>query len=167
MRRKEVSVAMVVGAWESHVQGEGPHRGRRVRSNPGRCEGVGILAKADGALRPVRPLMGSPCAVKAARTVTTGGMGRHRSAVRPVPTHSRAGVKMLNPYGSLCSPRGEVVQRKSRRQSPPTGDPAEIRGWATTLLASVGCRPQSRHEYAYRSRHAVEGGTPPERRLCR
>jgi hypothetical protein len=30
----------------------------------------------------------SPCAVKAARTVTTGGMGRHSSAVHPVPTHS-------------------------------------------------------------------------------
>jgi hypothetical protein len=34
------------------------------------------------------PLMGPPCAVKAARTVTTGGMGRHCTAVRPVPTHS-------------------------------------------------------------------------------
>jgi hypothetical protein len=30
----------------------------------------------------------SPCAVKAARTVTTGGMGKHSLAVRPVPTQS-------------------------------------------------------------------------------
>jgi hypothetical protein len=29
-----VSVAIVVRAWESHVQGEGPHRERRVCRNP-------------------------------------------------------------------------------------------------------------------------------------
>jgi hypothetical protein len=29
-----VSVAIVVRAWESHVQGEGPHRERQVRSHP-------------------------------------------------------------------------------------------------------------------------------------
>jgi hypothetical protein len=33
------------------------------------------------------PTRRPPCAVKAARTVTTGGMGRHSTAVRPVPTH--------------------------------------------------------------------------------
>jgi hypothetical protein len=32
----------------------------------------------------------SPCAVKVARTVATGGMGKHSSAVRPVPTHLHA-----------------------------------------------------------------------------
>jgi hypothetical protein len=37
----------------------------------------------------------SPCAVKVARTVTTGGMGKHRSAVRPVPTHSSPGGKIF------------------------------------------------------------------------
>jgi hypothetical protein len=30
----------------------------------------------------------------------------------------------------------------------PTVDPADIRGFVTTLLASVGCLPHSRHEYA-------------------
>ena len=34
------------------------------------------------------PTRRPPCAVKAARTVTTGGMGRHSTAVRPVPTCS-------------------------------------------------------------------------------
>jgi hypothetical protein len=89
-------VAIVLGARESRVQGEGPHRERRVRSNPVRCEGLGILANADGALRPVSPLMGSPCAVKAARTVTTGGMEKRvvmscprkdDQIPRSVPTH--------------------------------------------------------------------------------
>jgi hypothetical protein len=36
---------------------------------------------------PQIPLRRRPYAVKAARTVTTGGMGRHSSAVRLVPTH--------------------------------------------------------------------------------
>jgi hypothetical protein len=52
MRLEGVSVAIVLSAWESHVQGEGPHRERLVRSNPVRCQGMGILADADGALRP-------------------------------------------------------------------------------------------------------------------
>ena len=49
----------------------------------------------------------------------------------------------------------------------PTVAPADIHGFATTLLASVGCLPHSRHEYARRSLNAVEGGTTPELRLCR
>jgi hypothetical protein len=32
----------------------------------------------------------------------------------------------------------------------PTVDPADIRGLMTTLLASVGCLPHSRHEDALR-----------------
>jgi hypothetical protein len=48
--------------------------------NPVRCRQKGKRSN---------PRRRSPCAVKAARTVTTGGMGRHSSAVRPVPTHSR------------------------------------------------------------------------------
>jgi hypothetical protein len=43
------------------------------------------------------PTRRPPCAVKAARTVTTGGMGRHSTAVRPVPTHWDA---------ELCRPLG-------------------------------------------------------------
>jgi hypothetical protein len=82
-----VSVAIVVSAWESHVQGEGPPRERCASSNPAEGQGVGILAKVSGARTARKPFLGAPCAVKAARTVATGGMGRHRSAVRPVPTH--------------------------------------------------------------------------------
>jgi hypothetical protein len=47
----------------------------------------------------------------------------------------------------------------------PTVDPADIRGFMTTSLASVGCLPRSRHEDACRSRHAVEGDTTPGRHL--
>jgi hypothetical protein len=47
----------------------------------------------------------------------------------------------------------------------PTVDPADIRGFVTTLLASVGCLPHSRHEDACRSRNAVEGYTTPGLRL--
>jgi hypothetical protein len=34
MRLEGVSVAIVLRAWENYVQGEGPHRERRVRSHP-------------------------------------------------------------------------------------------------------------------------------------
>jgi hypothetical protein len=47
----------------------------------------------------------------------------------------------------------------------PTVDPADIRGLVTTLLASAGCLPRSRHEDACRSRNAVEGYTTPGPRL--
>ena len=67
--------------------GEGPQLKRWVRSNPVECEGLGILAEVNGALNTVNPLRRSPCAMKVARTVATGGMGKHSSAVRPVPTH--------------------------------------------------------------------------------
>jgi hypothetical protein len=88
MRLEGVSVAIRLGGRESRPQGERPHRERSVRSNPTECEGLGILAEVSRALRAVNPLMGSPYAVKAARTVATGGMGKHSLAVRPVPTHS-------------------------------------------------------------------------------
>jgi hypothetical protein len=38
---------------------------------------------------------------------------------------------------------------------------------SASLLASVGCLPQSRREYACRSLHAVEGYTTPGLRLLR
>jgi hypothetical protein len=47
----------------------------------------------------------------------------------------------------------------------PTVDPADIRGFVTTLLASVGCLPHARHEDACRSRNAVKGYTTPGLRL--
>jgi hypothetical protein len=43
----------------------------------------------------------------------------------------------------------------------PTVDPADIRGFVTTLLVSVGRLPRSRHEDACWSLHAVEGCTEP------
>jgi hypothetical protein len=39
MHVKGVSVAIVVSAWENHIQGEGPHLERWVCSNPAECEG--------------------------------------------------------------------------------------------------------------------------------
>jgi hypothetical protein len=47
-----------------------------------------------------------------------------------------------------------------------TVDPADIRGLVTTLLASVGCLPRSRHEGLFQPLHAVEGNTKPGPRLC-
>jgi hypothetical protein len=90
MRQKGVSVAIVLRAWENHVQGEGPQLERCASSNPAECQGLGILADVSRARKAGNPLRRSPCAVKAARTVATGGMGKHSSAVRPVPTHLRA-----------------------------------------------------------------------------
>jgi hypothetical protein len=80
-----VSVAIVVRAGESHVQGEGPHRERQVGSHPRQGSDQGILDDVARALRPISPLMGPPCAVKAACTVITGGMGKHRSCCAPCP----------------------------------------------------------------------------------
>jgi hypothetical protein len=83
-----VSVAIVVGARESRVQGEGPQL-------IGSLVATLLDAKAwESSPMPAARERGSksnrrgPCAVKVARTVPTGGMGRHSSAVRPVPTHS-------------------------------------------------------------------------------
>ena len=48
-----------------------------------------------------------------------------------------------------------------------TVDHADIRGLATTLLASVGCLPRSRHEGFLPPHNAVEGYTTPGLRLFR
>jgi hypothetical protein len=85
MHRKGVTVAIVVGAWESHVHGEGLQLERWVRSHPVRCKGLGILANADRALRTGNPLRRSPCAVKVARTVATGGMEKRTIDTAPCP----------------------------------------------------------------------------------
>ena len=60
-----------------------------------------------------------------------------------------------------------TVHRKSRGQEETTVDHAAIRGWGTTLLASVGCLPLSRHEGFLQPLNAVEGYTTPGLRLCR
>ena len=54
------------------------------------------------------PTRRPPCAVKAARTVTTGGMGRHSTAVRPVPTHWDAERPELAEVAELAG-RLEIV----------------------------------------------------------
>src|ERR671923_161583 len=53
----------------------------------------------------------------------------------------------------------DFVHRKSRSQSETTVHPADLRGLAPTLLASVGCLPRSRHEGLFQPLNAVEGCT--------
>src|SRR4029453_16216578 len=56
---------------------------------------------------PANLLRRQPYAVKAARTVTTGGMGKHSLAVRPVPTHyprHRAGPALPRPVCPAAPP---------------------------------------------------------------
>jgi hypothetical protein len=60
-----------------------------------------------------------------------------------------------------------LLYRKSRSQEDPTVDPADIRGLAPTLRASVGCLPQSRDESTFRHHNAAEGSTKPGLRLFR
>ena len=60
-----------------------------------------------------------------------------------------------------------LVHRKSWSQEDTTVDPADIRGLATTLLASVGCLPRSRHEGLFQPLNAIEGYTKPGLRLFR
>jgi hypothetical protein len=58
---------------------------------------LGILAEADGALRPENPLRRRPYAVKAARTVTTGGMERRvvRYRALSLPTNVESTFSMI------------------------------------------------------------------------
>jgi len=88
-------------------------------------------------------------AYSTARTVTTGGRGRHRSAVRPVPTHSRPSGRIFLTCYASCGPLGDGAHRQRRSQSHPTVDHADSRGLATTGRACVGCLPPSRHESAW------------------
>jgi hypothetical protein len=57
--------------------------------------------------------------------------------------------------------------RKRRSQEETTVDHADIRGLGTTLLASVGCLPRSRHEGLFQPLNAIEGYTKPGLRLIR
>jgi hypothetical protein len=60
-----------------------------------------------------------------------------------------------------------AVQRKSRGQEETTVEHADIRGLTTTLLASVGGLPRSRHEGLLQPLNAIEGCTQPGPRLFR
>ena len=75
MRLRGVSVAIVLGAWESYVRGEGPQPERYLQVRPWRMEmPVNTGRYRQEGSEGKCPLRRSPCAVKAARTVTTGGM---------------------------------------------------------------------------------------------
>jgi hypothetical protein len=107
MPHAAVSVAIVVRAWESHVPGEGPPRERCASSNPAECKGLGILAKVSGARNAINPFMGAPWAVKAARTVATGGWeDTVRLCVLSLPTDTSGNIDSLV---------------RSRRSFPPVG----------------------------------------------
>jgi hypothetical protein len=88
MRVTGVSVVIVVRARESRVQGEGLQLERVVRGNPAGCEGWGIPADADRAPRTVIPSQAVAVCGESRMHGNNGGIGRHSSAVSPVPTHS-------------------------------------------------------------------------------
>ena len=87
MHLKGVSVATVLGARESRVQGEGPQLGRWVRSHPAECEGWGIPADVGRALRIRKSSQAVAVCGESRKYGDNGGMGKRSSAVRPVPTH--------------------------------------------------------------------------------
>ena len=110
-------MAIVLGTRESRVQGEGPQLERRVRSHPPDHATYGVKAweslpmsgKHSG---PTNPLRRSPCAVKAARTVTTGGMrrraARYRALSLPTADGEDSGASRLGSPGKgwwWCRPR--------------------------------------------------------------
>jgi hypothetical protein len=78
-------VAIVVRARESRVQGEGPHRERRVRSHPVGCEGLGILADADRALRPLKASQGVAGCGESRTYGDNGGDGKTQSGCASCP----------------------------------------------------------------------------------
>jgi hypothetical protein len=104
MRVAGVSVAIVVGGRESRTQGEGPQLEGclKVRpswmlrlGNPGQCREKEVR---------VNPLRRPPCAVKAACTVTTGGMERrterYRALSLPTAEGGTSGAIQLGRPGS-------------------------------------------------------------------
>jgi hypothetical protein len=94
MRQKGVSVAIVVGGRESRPHGEGPQLARWVRRNPPECEDGAYRSMSGEHSGPQIPLRRRPYAVKAARTVTTGGM--EKRAIR-----NRA-LSLPTPWGRPC-----------------------------------------------------------------
>jgi hypothetical protein len=76
---------------------------------------------------------------------------------------SRVGYRFFCMFFVLLN----FVHQKSRGQSETTVDPADIRGLAPTLCASVECLPRSRHEGFFQPLHAIEGCTNPGLRLFR
>src|SRR5882724_1004657 len=72
---------------------------RCASSNPAECEGLGILADVSRARNAGNPLKRSPCAVKAARTVITGGMERGLKGYRALslPTCTRGVSRLVRP----------------------------------------------------------------------
>ena len=113
MPRSAVSVAIVVGARESRVHGEGSQVSGTTTYDSSECEGLGILADVARKENEGKcPGTRSPCAVKVARTVTTGGMkkwvGRDRAPSPPTADGGdsgalRLGIQVRGWWG--CGPR--------------------------------------------------------------
>jgi len=80
-----VSVAIVVRGRESRPHGEGPQLERWVRSNPARCKGLGILADADGALRPRKSSQAAAVCGESRMHGHNGGDGKTQSGCASCP----------------------------------------------------------------------------------
>jgi hypothetical protein len=86
-------VAIVLGAWESHVQGEGPQLiGSLVATPPddNAWESRQMLEERERGCKSKRR---GPCAVKVARTVPTGGMERRVQGYRALSLPTKAVVR--------------------------------------------------------------------------
>jgi hypothetical protein len=129
MRQQGVSVAIVVGGRESRPHGEGPQLARWVRRNPPECEDGEDRSMSGEHAGPQIPLRRRPYAVKAARTVTTGGDGEtgHKEP-RSVPTHSRRCQQ--NAKGAVSPIGGGRVRCKSHARS-------QRGGWENTVWLCV------------------------------
>jgi hypothetical protein len=91
---------------------------------------------------------------------------RRSARLRPSVDMTSAVKSWLAVVFHLLSPV-DLHHRKRRSQYEATVDPADIRGLSTTLLASVGCLPRSRHEGLFQPLNAIEGYTKPGLRLFR
>jgi|RhiMethySRZTD1v2_1073278.scaffolds.fasta_scaffold1508766_1 hypothetical protein len=76
---------------------------------------------------------------------------------------SRVGYRCFCIFLALLS----FVHWQSRSQEDTTAEPAALRGLGTTVLASVGCLPRSRHEGFLPPLNAVEDCTTPGLQLFR
>ena len=119
MRQMGISVAIVVRGRESRPHGEGPQLERWVRSHPVGCEGLGILADADGALRPINSSQaGAVCGESRTHGPNEGDGETGRKIPRFVPTHWEAELPELAEVAELCRPlgnRGRMGARRGRR----------------------------------------------------
>jgi hypothetical protein len=88
MTYQSVSVVIVLRGWENQPHGEGSQLVSLPLVENNRMITRMKFRECWRNEKGPKSLRRGPCAVKVARTVPTGGMGKHRAAVRPVPTHS-------------------------------------------------------------------------------